>query len=125
MHCNLFGAHWIGTNRTGDPESQEKDGDAPKDSAISVGQLRSRVSLGLHLPMLFQLAPQAVNDLLREAKAADDDAVSCMEIFTDGSSLISRAWPRMAASGGWDLSSPQFVTISALPSSECSLGKSQ
>ena len=49
----------------------------------------------------FQLAPQALNDFLREAKAADDDTVSCLEIFTDGSSLIPRAWPRMAASGRW------------------------
>ena len=83
------------------PASQEKDGDAPKDSAISVVQLRGCVFSGLHLSMLFQLAPQAVKTLLREDKAADDDTVSCMEIFTDGSSLIPRAWPRMTASGGW------------------------
>ena len=72
-----------------------------EDSAISVGHLRSRVSSYLHLPMLFQLAPQAVSDLLREAHATDEDTVSCVEMFTDGSSLIPRAWPRVAASGGW------------------------
>ena len=55
----------------------------------------------MHLPMLFQLAPRAVSDLLSEAQATDDDPVSCTEIFTDGSSLIPRAWPRVAASGGW------------------------
>ena len=52
-------------------------------------------------PCLLQLAPRAVSDLLREAQASDDDTVSCIEIFTDGSSLIPRAWPRVAASGGW------------------------
>ena len=35
------------------------------------------------------------------ALAAEDDTVSCIEILTDGSSLIPKAWPRVAASGGW------------------------
>ena len=48
------------------PESQEKVGEAPKDSAISVGQLRRGVSSCVHLPMFFQLAQRAVSDLLRE-----------------------------------------------------------
>ena len=75
----------------------------------------------IYLPMLFQLAPRAVSDMLREAQATDDDdTVSGKEIFTDGSSLIPRAWPRgMATSGGWG---GEF-TISALPSLECSLGE--
>ena len=35
------------------------------------------------------------------ALATDYDTVMCIEIFTDGSSLIPKAWPRVAASGGW------------------------
>ena len=77
------------------------EADAPMSSSLSVGQLRSRVSSCVHLPMLFQLAPGAVNDMCCGAVATDDDTVSCIEIFTDGSSLIPKAWPRVAASGGW------------------------
>ena len=51
-------------------------GEAPKDSKLSVGQLRSRVSSCVHLPMLFQLAPEAVSDMWCGALAADDDTVS-------------------------------------------------
>ena len=82
-------------------ESPERDGEAPRDGTINVGELRSRVSSCVHLPMLSQLAPQAVKDLLHEAKASDDDTVSGKVIFKDGSSLIPKAWPRVAASGGW------------------------
>ena len=35
------------------------------------------------------------------AQVTDEDTVSGRENFTDGSSLIPRAWPRVAASGGW------------------------
>ena len=68
------------------PKSQERDGETPKDSAISVGQLRSPVSSCFDLPMLFQLTPRAVSDLLREAWATDGDTVSRVQIFTDSSS---------------------------------------
>ena len=95
MHCNFFRRE---RHKPYQGESKlcrrahgpRRDGEAPKDSAISVGQLRSRFSSCLHLPMLFQLAPQAVSDLLREAQATDEDTVSRIEIFTDGSSLSSR-----------------------------------
>ena len=74
---------------------------APMNSKLSVGQLRNRVSSCVHLPMLFQLSPGAVSDMWCGALTTDDDTVSCIEIFTDGSSLIPKAWPRVAASGGW------------------------
>ena len=48
-----------------------------------------------------QLSPGAVSDMWCGALATDDDTVECIEIFTDGSSLIPKAWPRVAASGGW------------------------
>ena len=64
----------------------------PRTAQFSVGQLRSRVSSCLHLPTLFQLVPQAVSDLLRDAQATDENTVSCTEIFTDGSPLIPRAF---------------------------------
>ena len=52
-------------------------------------------------PCFLQLAPGAVSDMWCGALATDDDTVSCIEFFTDGSSLIPKAWPRVAASGGW------------------------
>ena len=52
----------------------------------------------LHLPMLFQLAPQAVSDLFREAQAADDDTVSVQRF--------------LRTARGWGFSSPKFVTTS-------------
>ena len=79
------------------PESSVRDGAGSRSGTISVGQLRSRVSSCVHLP-------QAVSeDLLHEAKASDDDTVSCKVIFTDGSSLIPKAWPRVAASDDWKI----------------------
>ena len=77
------------------------EAEAPMNSKLSVGQLRNRVSSCVHLPMLFQLSPGAVSDMWCGALATDDDTVTCIEIFTDGSSLIPKAWPRVAASGGW------------------------
>ena len=65
------------------------EAEAPMNSKLSVGQL--------HLPMLFQLTPGAVSDMWCGALATDDDTVACIEIFTDGSSLIPKAWPRV----GW------------------------
>ena len=52
-------------------------------------------------PCIFQLSPGAVSDMWCGALATDDDTVACIEIFTDVSSLIPKAWPRVAASGGW------------------------
>ena len=43
----------------------------------------------------------AVSDMWCGKLAADDDTAISIEIFTDGSSLIPKAWPRVAASGGW------------------------
>ena len=77
------------------------EAEAPMNSKLSVGQLRSRVSSCVHLPMLSQLTLGVVSDIWCGALATDDDTVSCIEIFTDGSSLIPKAWPRVAASGGW------------------------
>ena len=79
------------------------EAEAPMNSKLSVGQLRSRVSSCVHLPMLFQLSPGAVSDMWCGALATDDDTIACIEIFTDGSSLIPKAWPRVAASGGWEV----------------------
>ena len=77
------------------------EAEAPMNSKLSVGQLRSRVSSCVHLPRLFQLSPGAVSDMWCGALATDDDTVACIEFFADGSSLIPKARPRVAASGGW------------------------
>ena len=96
--ANKYAEHWCSL-----PESKEMVGEAeaPMNSILSVGQLRSRVSSCVHLPLLFQLSPGAVSDMWCGAVATDDDTVWYIEIFTDGSSLIPKAWPRVAASGGW------------------------
>ena len=98
--ANKYAEHWCSL-----PESKEMVGEAEAPmSELSVGQLRNRVSSCVHLPMLFQLSPGAVSDMWCGALATDDDTVTCIEMFTDGSSLIPKAWPRVAASGGWVVS---------------------
>ena len=118
--ANKYAEHWCSL-----PESKEMVGEAeaPMTSRLSVGQLMSRVSSRVHLPMLFQLSPGAVSDMWCGALATDDDTVACIEIFTDGSSCaICLVW-RPLVDG--EFSVLQFVTINALPLVECSLGKSQ
>ena len=96
--ANKYAEHWCSL-----PESKEMVGEAeaPMNSKLSMSQLRSRVSSCVHLPLLFQVSPGAVSDMWCGALATDDDTIASIEIFSDGSSLIPKAWPRVAASGGW------------------------
>ena len=73
LSANKYAEHWCSL-----PESKEMVGEAkaPMNSKLSVGQLRSRVSSCVHLPMLFQLSPGAVSDMWCGALATADDTVA-------------------------------------------------
>ena len=71
------------------------EAEVPMNGRLSVGQLRSRVSSCVHVPMLFQLSPGGGERLQMMIQ------LRALKFFTDCSSLVPKAWPRVAASGGW------------------------